>query len=566
MSELGEPFLFAIDLWQELAEIRYVAPYERFRRIHAVILDILIACLWLFFVTGGLEWEGKVRFGYVTDLTRVLILWYALGRTLLRVRLSDTLIGGSILRFLEGLRTSQQVVVTLFFLSVAQFFFLFLAVPVLRHHAFGSWVWDLGIIENALRNLAFEGSAFTYFLSPDGGETPLRYFPNNRLIFGFFALAPLYRLFPWTETLLLLQSLALLAGAVPSFLLARRVLRFPLAGYWGAAFYLALQTIHKLQVWDVHEVSFAIPFGLWAFYFLETKRYGPSLFLAVLMAAWREDLWLVFSGFALLWGRESKRPVLGTMLALAGLAVLPLHAHFFNVVNTVGSRYPLFGEDLPSAMASVASRPWLILEAAGKNGGFFLRLAVMYGAGALFLAGPWRLLPAVLPIAELGLSQHSAMTSFHDHYVGNLVAPLFFAMLHGWRKILDRWPKRGLQCVAVLFAVSQFWFSPELMATARRLRSDPQGVQCRKRLVLPLQERAGAKVIATNSLGSHLTHREWIQLPGPHRGTWSRAELAVLTAEEASLYGKELESFAWVKAHSDCGFEVWERQLPHSYD
>lgn len=519
------------------------------KKIHQIVLTLLVLTLGIMILTGGIHWGGKIRLGYVTDLTRITIAWYILGLLTLKSGLSDTVFG----QILRHSRARLALGISAVYLAA-----VFLVVPLFRHWAFGSWVWDLGIIENALRNLAFEGSAFTYFLSQDGGDTPLRYLPNNRLILGFWALAPIYRLFPWTETLLLLQGISLFSGAIPAFLLARKILPLSRAGYWGAGFYLALQTIHKLQVWDIHEVSFAIPFGLWAFWFLESKRFYLSLLFAALMAAWREDLWLVFAGFSLLWGKEAKQPLLGVVLAVAGLSVLPLHAHFFNAVNTVGSRYPLFGTDLPSAAANAIRHPWLVLQAAAANWSFFGRLLVMYGAGALLLAGPWYLLPAVLPLLELGLSQHPAMTSFLDHYVGNLVAPLFYAMLHGLRGILQRFPKLGDTGVTIIFALSQFWFNPELVATLRRLRADPENAQCKTNLIRPLTQNE-ARVIATNNLGSHLTNRKWIQLPQGNPRSWELAEWAVLSSAEAEQYQDFLKE-RWTRTNSACGYEVWSRR------
>ena len=79
----------------------------------------------------------------------------------------------------------------------------------------------------------------------------------------YLLLMPFYLLFPQPATLLVLQTLALAAGALPIYLLAREKLApgFTRIG-WVLAYFLFLP-LAFINLFDFHELTFAVlPLGL----------------------------------------------------------------------------------------------------------------------------------------------------------------------------------------------------------------------------------------------------------------------------------------------------------------
>jgi uncharacterized membrane protein len=103
-------------------------------------------------------------------------------------------------------------------------------------------------------------------------------------------LSPLFLLYPFAETLLVLQTLWLTSGAIPVYLLARHHVRHRGAAVALAVAYLAYPALHGVNFFDFHSVALCIPLFLWLLYCLERGfRAGYYVSLALLLLV-REDI------------------------------------------------------------------------------------------------------------------------------------------------------------------------------------------------------------------------------------------------------------------------------------
>jgi uncharacterized membrane protein len=193
---------------------------------------------------------------------------------------------------------------------------------VSNHLSFNTGKSDLGIYVNLLRETS-EGRLLHCSLC-QSGHAP-RFEPVLLL------LAPLYRLHPFAETLLVLQCLWLAAGAPAIYLLAERVLSSKSVGVLLALAYLSYPALHGANLDNFHSVTLAIPLFLWLLYFLErgsTRAYLVVLFFLLLV---REDVTLALAGvglFAVFSGaREQARLGVFTLAAAMvwALAVMAFH-------------------------------------------------------------------------------------------------------------------------------------------------------------------------------------------------------------------------------------------------
>jgi len=146
---------------------------------------------------------------------------------------------------------------------------VFSYVTILRYYAFEATGWDLGIAMQVLWN-TIHGKPFyyTYELSvvPSGNFLAL-HFPLL-----FLLIEPFYALFPKAETLLVLQSAALGFGAIPLYMLAKKVLNQRIIALTLVAVYLLYPPLQGINWFDFHTEAFLVPFLLLVYYAIESNN------------------------------------------------------------------------------------------------------------------------------------------------------------------------------------------------------------------------------------------------------------------------------------------------------
>jgi uncharacterized membrane protein len=157
---------------------------------------------------------------------------------------------------------------------------IFSYVTILRYYAFEATGWDLGIFMQVMWNTV-HGKPFyyTYELNvvPSGNFLALHFSPILLLV------VPFYALFPRAETLLILQSSALGFGAVPLYLLAKKVLNQRLIALTLATVYLLYPPLQGINWFDFHPEAFLVPLLLLVYYAVESNNIG-LLYTSVALA------------------------------------------------------------------------------------------------------------------------------------------------------------------------------------------------------------------------------------------------------------------------------------------
>lgn len=111
-------------------------------------------------------------------------------------------------------------------------------------------------------------------------------------------LSPLYLIYPFADTLLVLQTVWLASGAVPVYLLTLHHVQSRGAAAALAVAYLAYPALHGVNLFDFHSLALAVPLLVWLFYFLECKRTAAYFVMVVLVLLVREDMPLALLGVA----------------------------------------------------------------------------------------------------------------------------------------------------------------------------------------------------------------------------------------------------------------------------
>jgi len=320
-------------------------------------------------------------------------------------------------------------------LGIGAYTILFTSLAVLRYRAFYSYEWtDLAGINQVMWS-AVHGDWFFQSVTD-------QYFMGHFQPILALLCIP-YFIVPRVTTLFFLAALAVALGAVPVFLIARRVLS-PKAGVWWAWAYLLYSPLHNITLTDFRPVVFCIPCLLAAFYVFERKRFGWFCAWCVAAVFCQENIGLcvAFLGFYALWRRRSLKWVLTPILlgtlwfTLCTRAIMPM---FFG-----DALYP-FGGYLYLWIGDKGAGDLVVKIL--KNPLQYAALALSPSRVQLLLKCFWPLcfLPFVAPVVmlvpaagwfQLLMVQHSTLQAVRVHWLAPMVPTFFFAAIVGSRKLV----------------------------------------------------------------------------------------------------------------------------------
>ncbi len=253
----------------------------------------------------------------------------------------------------------------------------------------------------------------------------------------YYALLPLYALFPSPITLAISQALVVGSSVIPLVLIARRM-QFGRLQTLGLALCIAFfPALHGGTFYDLHENCFLTPLILWFFYFLERDSKWGMLGMALAVCLVKEDaavyiafiaLYLIFSGRKKLFG--------------AGLFALAVAYFFFAVAilarygeGAMNWRYQnlmLAGEDsLVSVVVNVLKNPAYALSVSfnAEKIGFLLSMFVPMAGVALLIKKADRIILLGPLVLITLLSDYVYQHSIYFQYNFGIIAILFYLAL-----------------------------------------------------------------------------------------------------------------------------------------
>jgi uncharacterized membrane protein len=337
---------------------------------------------------------------------------------------------------------------------------LFGALSLARHWSFHSTGLDLGVFDQILWNTS-QGRFMESTLSLD------RCVPHS--FFGdhfspiLIALVPLYWVAPHPETLLVVQTIALALGALPIYLLARRLLpRGAERLIWVLAYVLGAP-LAFITLYDFHEVSLAVfPLGL-AMYFLVTRRTVPLAIALVAAFTVKEEIALIGIGFGVALALQRRWWSAAAMTAASALVffvtlkvIIPA---FAGAPYQYIGRYTSLGSSEGEILRTVLLDPFrtIVVLVAGEIGSKVVFVLSLFGPG-LLLAVRSRavIVPALVPLGYLLLSNYGGEHTLHNQYGAPIIPLALGASIVGFAAVGPRWKPRvtlGVVVVTLFFCI-----------------------------------------------------------------------------------------------------------------
>ncbi len=255
-------------------------------------------------------------------------------------------------------------------------------------------------------------------------------------------LSPLFLLYPFAETLLLLQTVWLASGALPVYLLGHHHLRHRGAAAALALAYLAYPALHGVNLFDFHSVALCIPLFLWLLYCLERDiRWGYYVSLFALLLV-REDIpiELTFVGLYAIFSGARERARLGLITVVVSALYFIMAKAFLmgrvdplNTATGAAGGYAYYyeamippGHSTGGLIATLVSNPMFVLAQVFTEEKVDYMLKLLVPLLLLPLAARGRVMLAYGSALTL-LATRPYLFSIHFQY-SSLLIPFLFAL------------------------------------------------------------------------------------------------------------------------------------------
>jgi uncharacterized membrane protein len=392
---------------------------------------------------------------------------------------------------------------------------LYAVTSLVRHLHFESGV-DLAIFDQALAGYA-------------AGKMPysdIKALQPFNLLGDHFSpiiavLAPLYRIWPHVELLLLAQAalFGLSVGLVTR--IAQRSHGALASALVGSAFALSRGLIDA-ATFDFHEVAFAVPLLIWAIDSLSRQQIGKAAIASGLLMLVKEDSAFLLVGIGL-WLLFERRWRLGVAWTLSGVASFGLVILVIIPVFSFSGRYTYLNPGSIHAEGLVDSLTAFIVNA--KHGLASWNFVVMVVALVAPTLGRALLSPILLVgvpgiAARLALPQ-DAYVSLGAHYNAPISAIVFLAALDAARRVsrpleakaarssAPGWRAQAWPATCVALAVASVFLRPASpLVSPEAWSCDACASAAAAIAVVP----NGAEVAADPYVTSHLTDRARVRL------------------------------------------------------
>ncbi len=312
-------------------------------------------------------------------------------------------------------------------LSVA-FAATFAALALLRHRAFYTARFDLGNMTQAVWSLA-NGHGFT--VTDPAGEQISRLSAHVEPI--LLAFVPLWKVWPDSRMLMIVQAIAVATIAIPTYLLARHWLDDRVTSVAFAAASLMLPAVQWATLFDFHPVTLAAPLLMWAIWAAVTGRILVLLVCAGAALMTKEQVGLAVAILGVWIAVRLGRRLVGwalaaTSLAWTAIAVSVIVPHFRDGAASpfIEERYGDLGSSASEVVWSVVTRPWDAVGQAMSADRFAYMAATLL---PLIVVGAFAPLLAAGALPDLVLNLLSSSNEQHsiEYHYGAVIAPFLLA-------------------------------------------------------------------------------------------------------------------------------------------
>jgi uncharacterized membrane protein len=345
---------------------------------------------------------------------------------------------------------------------------VFSYLTILKLQAFGMYAWDLGIYHQAIHTTATSGSLlfstvewpYTQTVTPPGTTFGVHFSPFLLLI------VPFYALLKSSSALLVLKTIFISAGAIPTYFLAKKAFG---NSFWGLIFasaYLLFPAVHAINWYDFQPQTFLPTLLLFMFLFIETKRARLAGLFAVLSVSTVEiaPFFVIATGLSyLLLQRKSILELFRHRKYAALFKSIPVSLIVISFIwlALIFSTSVLFGWQTASFHPSITRRltqttSFNLFGALGFDlGAKITYFMLIFGPlSFLSLLDPIRLFPGALWVLYSAISVFPPYYSISFHYPSFVIPFVIVSSIFGLKWLLKKLSLKRKQLTSVLLCLT----------------------------------------------------------------------------------------------------------------
>ncbi len=382
-----------------------------------------------------------------------------------------------------------------------------------RHAKTNSTRFDLGNAEQIIWN----GAHGRWFQSTDPYGTATVSRLAYHADFFLMVLVPVYALAPYTQTLLLLQVLAIASSFLAVYLLARAWTKSAAWGFGLAALFAISPALHWMTLFDFHAVAFAVPLILWAVWAMHKQRYGWMFVLAGLAMLTKEEIGMTLLPLAAMLWFWKKQPRLAWLMVLPAVWSLAMLTwaipHAQSAVDAADVFRSSFGNTTGQVVKNLIIHPRMLWGTVTSPATIHYALQLLIPFGWLPL-GNWLSLGAGPDALINVISGKETQQTIFFHYAGGMLAWMMLGTIGVIAWVRKQWPDRiftfAIAGWLLVWGGAGAWLYGPLpgakldhtrFATWRNENAAPIA-SWEKRIP------TSAAVSATNNIGSHFARRQ----------------------------------------------------------
>jgi uncharacterized membrane protein len=320
---------------------------------------------------------------------------------------------------------------------VLLFIVFFSYVGINRHDNFHSRRLDLGNMEQTVWNVV-QGNGFT-LTDPMGTQTISRLAVHADFL--LIVIAPLYRLWQDPRLLIVLQVVIVAAGAIPVYLLAKRHIGKHHTALLFAAMYLLYPPLQRMVLHDFHAVALSMSLLLFAYWFMEEKRYGAFVITAFFAGLGKETVWLPVALMGAYLFLSRKNRLVGAVCAIGAAGIFYyLLWHAIPSVTDAKQHFALqylseYGEKQNAILFAILAKPMAVLADILRPDRLFYYIQLLVPVGFLPIFAPQLLVFAAPSLLINALSSNGLMRQIDYQYTSEIIPFLFVAAIIGYKNI-----------------------------------------------------------------------------------------------------------------------------------
>lgn len=365
------------------------------------------------------------------------------------------------INFSENISSNESQHYLIVFILCSIYVLVIGILSIMRYESFSANVYDLGIMIQVVWNTS---KGWILQDSVNMGRPMMRFWMAH-WEFIYLVIAIFYKLIGTPYTILFFQTIVVASGAIPIYWLAKEKLGNNILSIVFPLGYLLYPAIQNANLEDVHGVTLAAPFLLYAFYYLQKKRVSPFIVFGIIALTCREDSALLLFMMGIYAFLVNKQRKLGVAISVFSILWFLVWYKRMTIRSILGLPEFVIMEGAETHwdhLGQMRHDPFYILKFLAKMYNIRYFLFIFGPVVFLSLFSPSTLLIASPMFAINLLSSYYYTHEVEHHYSATITPFIFISAIYGLQNLLKllkiKLDKRKILYISILIFSFSFIF------------------------------------------------------------------------------------------------------------